>query len=66
MDMSKCAQMDPNILLGIANDKLRHECGNLQSLASMMDMDETRLEDKLAGIGYHYEVGLNQFSPDLE
>lgn len=65
MDMSKCAKMDPNILLGIANDKLRHECGNLHSLAAMMEIDENKLEDKLAGIGYHYDVNLNQFSPDL-
>lgn len=65
MDMTQCVNMDPNILLGIANDKLRHECGNLQSLAAMMDVDEERLENKLAGIGYHYEISLNQFSPDL-
>ncbi|AWB67227.1 DUF4250 domain-containing protein [Saccharobesus litoralis] len=66
MDMTSCVNMDPNILLGIVNDKLRHECGNLQSLAALMDVDEDRLEDKLAGIGFHYDVGQNQFSPDLE
>ncbi|MGJ8692662.1 MAG: DUF4250 domain-containing protein [Thalassotalea sp.] len=66
MEISNCSTMDPNILLGIANDKLRHECGNLRSLASMMEIDENRLEDKLAGIGYHYDINLNQFSPDLQ
>ncbi|NTS75468.1 DUF4250 domain-containing protein [Catenovulum sp. SM1970] len=66
MDYSQSVDMDPNILLGIVNDKLRHECGNLQSLAALLDADEMMIEDKLAGIGYHYEVGLNQFSPDLE
>ncbi len=66
MDLSQTIHMDPNILLGIANDKLRHECGNLQSLAALMGVDENMLEDRLAGIGYHYEMNLNQFSPDLE
>ena len=66
MDIPNCATMDPNILLGIANDKLRHQCGNLHSLASMMEIDENKLEDKLAGIGYHYDVNQNQFSPDLQ
>ena len=57
--------MDPNILLGIANDKLRHECRNLHSLAAMMEVDEQQLEKKLAEIGFHYEAQLNQFRPDL-
>ena len=57
--------MDPNILLGIANDKLRHDCRNLHSLAAMMEVDEQQLEKKLAEIGFHYEAQLNQFRPDL-
>lgn len=57
--------MDPNILLGIANDRLRHECPNLHSLAAMMEVEERQLENKLAEIGFHYEAQLNQFRPDL-
>lgn len=65
MEMTKCISMDANILLGIANDKLRHECRNLHSLAMMMDVKEQQLENRLAEIGYHYEQGLNQFRPDI-
>lgn len=65
MDMTMCINMDANICLGIANDKLRHECRNLHSLALMMDVHENELENKLASIGFHYDVDLNQFMPDL-
>lgn len=66
MEMSKCIHMDANILLGIANDKLRHECRNLHSLAMMMEVNERQLESRLAEIGFHYEEGLNQFRPDIK
>ncbi|MER2490597.1 DUF4250 domain-containing protein [Catenovulum sediminis] len=65
MDLHKAVFMDPNILLGIVNDHLRHECRDLHSLACLMEVDEFMLEDKLARIGYHYEPEINQFSPDL-
>ena len=64
MDMMKCIDMDPNIFLGIANDRLRHECHNLKSLASLMDTDQIKIEQRLAQIGFHYEAELNQFMPD--
>lgn len=66
MEIDKCINMDANILLGIANDKLRHECQSLHSLAMMMDVKEHQLENRLAEIGYHYEEGLNQFRPDAK
>jgi len=65
MEITNCIQMDPNILLGIANDKLRHECKNLHILSSRMDVDQHQLENKLAEIGFHYEADLNQFMPDI-
>lgn len=65
MEMSQCMQLDPNIFLGIANDKLRHECKNLQSLAALMDVEQRQIETRLAEIGFHYEAGLNQFRPDI-
>jgi len=58
--------MDANILLGIANDSLRHECRNLHSIAALMDVQEKQLEGRLAEIGYHYEEGLNQFRPNIK
>jgi len=57
--------MDANILLGIANDRLRHECRSLHSLAALMDVKDKQLENKMADIGYHYEQGLNQFRPNI-
>ena len=66
MEMTRCISMDPNILLGIANDKLRHECQSLESLAAMMDVEQQQLKNRLAEIGFHYEVELNQFKPDLK
>ena len=66
MDMTKCINMDANILLGIANDRLRHECRSLHSLAALMDVKDKQLENKMAEIGFHYEQGLNQFRPDIK
>lgn len=66
MEMTRCINMDANILLGIVNDKLRHECQSLRSLAALMDVEQQQLENKLTEIGFHYEVGLNQFRPDLK
>lgn len=65
MDLRQTFELEPNILLGIINDKLRHECSDLHNLACMMEVDESQIEDKLSRIGFHYEAGLNQFSPDL-
>ncbi len=61
MEIAKYINIDANILVGIANDRLRHECRNLHSLAAMMGVKEKQLEDRLAEIGYHYEQGFNQF-----
>ncbi len=66
MDMTKCINMDAAILLGIANDRLRHECRNLHSLAALMEVKDKQLEDRLAEIGFHYEEGLNQFRPNIQ
>lgn len=66
MEMTQCINLEANILLGIANDILRHECQNLHSLAMMIDVNEQQIENRLAEIGFHYEEGLNQFRPDIK
>ncbi len=66
MDVTKYINLDANIFLGIANDRLRHECRSLHSLAALMEVREKQLEDRLAEIGYHYEEELNQFRPDIK
>jgi hypothetical protein len=66
MEISKCINMDASILLGIANDRLRHECHNLHSLAALMEVNERQIENRLAEISFHYEERLNQFMPNLK
>jgi len=66
MELENCINMDANILLGIANDKLRHECQSLHSLAALMDVKEQQIENRLAEIGFHYEKDLNQFRPNIK
>lgn len=64
MEITSCINMDANILLGIANGRLRHECQNLHSLAAMLGVEDQQIENKLAEINFHYEAGINQFKPD--
>lgn len=63
MEISRCVNLDPNILLGIVNDRLRHECHSLHGLAAMLDVEQQQLENRLAEISFHYEEQLNQFRP---
>ncbi len=52
---------DPAILLSYANTKLRDEYPTLEELCKSLCIDQWELCQKLAGIGYHYEAGRNQF-----
>ena len=61
MDSGYLLNLDANIVLGIVNEKLRLECNSLDELALSFGVDETRLMQKLAAIGYHYDVITNQF-----
>ncbi len=61
MDLSSYLRMDPNILLGIVNEKLRLECANLDELLATFNFSHAELEHKMAEIGYHYDPVCNQF-----
>ena len=63
MDLTHLQGADPNMLLGIANMKLRHECGNLDELVHILDMNEEELTEAMDSIGYHYDPITNQFKP---
>ncbi len=52
---------DPVMLLSFINLKLRDYYASLGELCEDLDVDRTELEEKLAGIDYHYEEGKNQF-----
>ena len=62
MDLSNYNAMEPNMLLGIINMKLRHECSSIEDLADCYDIDSSGLQQKLSSIGYHYDAIHNQFT----
>ena len=52
---------DPVMLLSFVNLKLRDFYKNLEALCDDLDIERTVLEEKLAGIDYHYDKEANQF-----
>lgn len=52
---------DPFILLSVVNTKLRDQYSDLDTLCEDLDEDKTHLVQALAGIGYTYSPGQNQF-----
>lgn len=52
---------DPVMLLSFINLKLRDYYSNLESLCDDLNVSETEITEKLAGIDYHYDSERNQF-----
>ncbi|MDE6382064.1 MAG: DUF4250 domain-containing protein [Muribaculaceae bacterium] len=52
---------DPYMLLSVVNTKLRDEFSDLDELCASLDVNRSRLEEKLAQAGFTYEKSLNQF-----
>lgn len=52
---------DPVMLLSFMNLKLRDFYESLEEFCEDMDVDRAEIEDKLAGINYHYDSEKNQF-----
>ncbi|MBD5480336.1 MAG: DUF4250 domain-containing protein [Lachnospiraceae bacterium] len=52
---------DPVMLLSFVNMKLRDFYQDVDELCSQLDIDRKELEEKLAGIDYHYDGETNQF-----
>lgn len=52
---------DPVMLLSFVNLKLRDFYPNVESLCEGLDIDKGELEEKLAGIDYHYDREKNRF-----
>lgn len=61
MEINNLLDMNTNIVFGIVNERLRHECANLDELISRYDLNETQLMHKMALIGYEYDAVSNQF-----
>ena len=64
MDFTSLQQMQPTILLGILNDKLRHQCHNIEDLSYEVGVEARLLQMKMASIGYHYNSQANQFTSE--
>lgn len=54
---------DPDILLSYVNMKLRDEYDSLDALCGGLDVIPAELTEKLAGLGWAYDAGSNQFRP---
>lgn len=52
---------DPVMLLSYLNLKLRDYGMDLESLCEDLEIDRAMVEEKLAGIDYHYDGERNQF-----
>ncbi len=52
---------DPVMLLSFVNLKLRDYYQNVETMCEELDIDQKELEEKLAGIDYHYDRDKNQF-----
>lgn len=52
---------DPVMLLSFTNMKLRDFYDSLDKMCDNLDADRAEIEEKLSGIGYHYDADRNQF-----
>ena len=52
---------DPVMLLSFINLKLRDYYPSLAALCDDLDIDRAEVDEKLAGIDYHYDEEKNQF-----
>lgn len=52
---------DPVMLLSFVNLKLRDYYQNLEAFCDDLGVEQSGLEEKLAGIDYHYDRTSNQF-----
>ncbi len=52
---------NPVMLLSFVNLKLRDYYQNVEVLCEELDINRQELEEKLAGIDYHYDRDKNQF-----
>lgn len=53
---------DPVMLLSFVNTQLRDNYASLREFCKSLDIEETELKEKLAGIQYAYDAGTNQFN----
>ena len=64
MELEHPEQLNPFILLGIVNEKLRLSCDSLEQVADEMDMSQQSIKPQLHNIRFHYQPLNNQFVHD--
>ncbi|MEE1264568.1 DUF4250 domain-containing protein [Ruminococcus sp.] len=52
---------DPMILLSYLNTKLRDEYASLDLLCDDLQLDKTKIVQKLSAVDYRYDASLNRF-----
>ncbi|SDJ35479.1 protein of unknown function [Ferrimonas sediminum] len=61
MEIDHPERLDANILLGIVNERLRHDCGDLAALEDDLGLSRQQIESRLKTIGFQYQASQNQF-----
>ena len=61
MNLSNFIEMDPHLLVGLLNTELRNHCDSLDDLVKTHNLDPDALVEKMAAVGYIYQVEQNQF-----
>lgn len=64
MEINHPERLEPHILLGIANERLRLGCNNLEQLSDDLNLPLKQLERSMKQIHYHYQIENNQFTAD--
>ncbi len=64
MELDHPQDLNPFVLLGIVNEKLRLTCHSLQQLSDELDMSQRDIERQLHKIRFHYQPLNNQFVHD--
>ncbi len=61
INIKNLEQLPAEILVGIANEHLRLNCKDKQSLFYDLDIPSTVLEQKLSDSGFEYDILANQY-----
>ncbi|MFP4282329.1 MAG: DUF4250 domain-containing protein [Opitutales bacterium] len=61
MDWTRVNEMDPHLLVGVVNTRLRNEDLSLDELCRQEDLDGGALRARLATAGYTYRPAVKQF-----
>lgn len=61
MDWNNYKHMDPHLLVGIVNTKIRNDYSDLDELCVVHDLDKSELIQKLGDAGYNYVEKQRQF-----